>query len=61
MHHLEINSDDIELLVKLLEKIVVLIGGPSMCKGVVKSINVIKNKNYSGMRSVKKIYMKTLE
>lgn len=54
MNRLESKSADIDLFVNMLERLVVLIGNPSMCKGVVKSINVIKNKNYSGMKSIKK-------
>lgn len=48
------NPADIKLLVNSLEKVVVLIGGPSMCKGIVKSINVIKNKDHSESKSVKR-------
>ena len=54
MNYLESKSADIDLFVNRLERFVVLIGDPSMCKGVVKSINVIKNKNCSGVKSIKR-------
>lgn len=42
------------VLISMLESLAELIGNPSMCRGILKSNNALKNKDFLSTKSIKK-------